>query len=1068
MKDLNDPSNRDTIPAMLTAGEFVMNKEATAMFGPQIKKMNDAGLAQRQAENEVYGGHNMGGVIQQNGYNTGGGVFDNWDMYSNTIGQIESGGKYDITGGANDHYQGKYQLGEAAKKDAAKRLGVKVPSRADFVANPELQEKFFRAYTEGNHQSLLKKNKKYAAMSPQEQQQVLGYAHNQGAGGASQWLNTGKAGKDAFGTSGTKYSEALAAGQGGQQPQQPQPQPQQQAEVAPMEAPPPTVGEEIAGQAGDMAMGQLQQMIGGGGQAPIQHQLAGREMTAPEYIPLSAQRRPDEMQVNNGGPIYLRGGGLASKAEQKRQFEERRRLLADKQARSKPMNFRDAAINATQRLVPRMNAPHQSPFVSPDNSLMQFDRSPDDIGDEIQRGWNKEDFDMGAQSQPGTVPQIPMQFNQGPQIDSSVLQQPASPGNRAGFDLPPIPGSDEALLQGSSQQVEALETAPPMVAPSGAQYNAIDTTPPAPPMPTSMPNTHPLAQGSDPHAPPAAGGGGVPEIGPRIESEFDHILPIPTGKLAGLSQEEIGVLYDQGDPDAVAYANQEDAAFNINRALQQAQLQQSVTAPDAPGAAFADARVDALTEQLSTLGTPENQGGVGLDTVPAVEEDITPYEIPGQLMNADSVGAVPGMDQNAPNPEEIISGTADWNYEPDGKQHDRDPVETAEKVNDTLKQLMEEAEQSGDETVKQEPTATEKDAAEEAGNKASPSQISDAKTKLSGLFGDLFDKKELARAAIMFVGALATGASPGRALAFAGQGYLQRLDSKASNIQALTKSGKYVPSSVQTYKESGNIADLKLVADPNPVVRTGNTKDFTIGGKQVRAVEMKAKDGNVTYVTSDGKAINLAVAKDFEPSFHKGTPEYRVRRSRATKAAAGRFEERQESDDTFKDKDGNDIHGTNIGPKQAADEFWRWAEEAGIDPESDEALQIQTNAYQTAIADAKGSDGKIKPNRLRPYLEAQMIKEQTGFPDLFTTPKGAPVNVKNMQQLTANVDAFVRMTPANIGRDQVFSITASEWNKLGVAGKKNWDNKADGKASTSGFYLFMQHNLGKLASQIQQ
>ena len=72
MKDLNDPSNRDTIPAMLTAGEFVMNKEATAMFGPQIEKMNNAGLAQRQAENEVFGGHNMGGVIQQNGYNTGG------------------------------------------------------------------------------------------------------------------------------------------------------------------------------------------------------------------------------------------------------------------------------------------------------------------------------------------------------------------------------------------------------------------------------------------------------------------------------------------------------------------------------------------------------------------------------------------------------------------------------------------------------------------------------------------------------------------------------------------------------------------------------------------------------------------------------------------------------------------------------------------------------------------------------------------------------------------------------------------------------------------------------------
>ena len=67
MKDLNDPSNVDTIPAMLTAGEFVMNKESTAMFGPQIEAMNNAGLQQRDAENK-----NMGGVIQQNQYNAGG------------------------------------------------------------------------------------------------------------------------------------------------------------------------------------------------------------------------------------------------------------------------------------------------------------------------------------------------------------------------------------------------------------------------------------------------------------------------------------------------------------------------------------------------------------------------------------------------------------------------------------------------------------------------------------------------------------------------------------------------------------------------------------------------------------------------------------------------------------------------------------------------------------------------------------------------------------------------------------------------------------------------------------
>ena len=36
---------KDTVPAWLTPGEFVVNQEATSMFGPQIKQMNDAGRA---------------------------------------------------------------------------------------------------------------------------------------------------------------------------------------------------------------------------------------------------------------------------------------------------------------------------------------------------------------------------------------------------------------------------------------------------------------------------------------------------------------------------------------------------------------------------------------------------------------------------------------------------------------------------------------------------------------------------------------------------------------------------------------------------------------------------------------------------------------------------------------------------------------------------------------------------------------------------------------------------------------------------------------------------------------
>ncbi len=52
--DLDDPTNKDTIPAWLTKGEFVLNKEATQMFGPLVHAMNQAGLQTRKKGNALH------------------------------------------------------------------------------------------------------------------------------------------------------------------------------------------------------------------------------------------------------------------------------------------------------------------------------------------------------------------------------------------------------------------------------------------------------------------------------------------------------------------------------------------------------------------------------------------------------------------------------------------------------------------------------------------------------------------------------------------------------------------------------------------------------------------------------------------------------------------------------------------------------------------------------------------------------------------------------------------------------------------------------------------------------
>ena len=142
-----------------------------------------------------------------------------WDIFRNTVALIESGGKYDIFGGSGDHYDGRYQMGEAAKIDGSRLAGVEYPghsddpnnqARAAYRSNPELQETIFTAFTVANHRYLMG-NETYASANVERKLEILGYAHNQGMGGAENWMTTGEVGADGFGTKGTKYTDMIAA-----------------------------------------------------------------------------------------------------------------------------------------------------------------------------------------------------------------------------------------------------------------------------------------------------------------------------------------------------------------------------------------------------------------------------------------------------------------------------------------------------------------------------------------------------------------------------------------------------------------------------------------------------------------------------------------------------------------------------------------------------------------------------------------------------------------------------------------------------------------------------------------
>lgn len=130
-------------------------------------------------------------------------------VYARSVASIEHA-RYNQMGGARGAYAGRYQMGRGAISDAARWLHEGVPSQARFLSDPAMQERYFRAYTASNQATLSANSSAFRRMDAEGKGEILAYAHNQGAGGALSFLQTGQVGSDANGTPGTAYSDLFA------------------------------------------------------------------------------------------------------------------------------------------------------------------------------------------------------------------------------------------------------------------------------------------------------------------------------------------------------------------------------------------------------------------------------------------------------------------------------------------------------------------------------------------------------------------------------------------------------------------------------------------------------------------------------------------------------------------------------------------------------------------------------------------------------------------------------------------------------------------------------------------
>ncbi len=114
-------------------------------------------------------------------------------------------------------YMGRYQMGKDEIEDAAKRMGIPVPTQQQFLSDPQLQERMFENYTLDHHNELMG-TPRYANASATEKAAILAGAHLGGVTGVKSYLATGRDPADSNGTHISSYVNSMTQALGGAAP----------------------------------------------------------------------------------------------------------------------------------------------------------------------------------------------------------------------------------------------------------------------------------------------------------------------------------------------------------------------------------------------------------------------------------------------------------------------------------------------------------------------------------------------------------------------------------------------------------------------------------------------------------------------------------------------------------------------------------------------------------------------------------------------------------------------------------------------------------------------------------
>ena len=353
-------------------------------------------------------------------------------------------------------------------------------------------------------------------------------------------------------------------------------------------------------------------------------------------------------------------------------------------------------------------------------------------------------------------------------------------------------------------------------------------------------------------------------------------------------------------------------------------------------------------------------------------------------------------------------------------------------------------------------TKEESNAVVEASKTVSKQQVNEAKSTLKDTFGDLFNEKEFGRASLLFAGALLTGMSPQRALAFAGQGYVKRIDAKQDRFEQIALSGKYTPESVKAYKESGDVTTLVTPEVKSTLKQTGNfSTRYTPGGKAVNVQEVKDANGNVYFQDESGNIVSGFKTSGNSPKeratlvkTHSDVLKPQLKALRST------FDE-------FETPDGVKGSKTDVLPEIAAGKVAQFFVEEGVDPT--QGASIVESAYHDMINDRRQDGSRARD--IVPYLRQNIVRQRLGNDAnafvIKPASKSGPaqyVDPSKLAALNKGAERWLINNGAQPGTKDLannfYTAALEDWNDLDED-TKQLHNKSAGKGE-NGFFDFAE------------